>query len=260
MNSHAHTNLAQYDSQGEAYLHSAIHAAGPDLAYACQQVAAQVPRPLRVLDVGCGAGHLSLAMARYADQVTALDPSTGMLDTVRAAATRQGLAQVSTTCAQAEHLPFGEATFDLVCSRYSAHHWLDLDAALTDMHRVLQPAGHIMLIDIAGHENALVDTHLQTMELLRDRSHVRNRSLSQWRDVLACHGFEILHHTTWATRIDFTSWVSRMRTAPDRVAMLRTLQAEAPQEVRQALQIEPDGSFTSETVLFWARPQAGCQD
>ena len=260
MTSHAATNLAQYDSQAEAYLHSAIHAAGPDLAYACQQVATQVGRPAHALDVGCGAGHLSLAMARHAHQVTALDPSPGMLETVRATAHGQGQAHVSTTCAQAEHLPFGHAAFDLVCSRYSAHHWLDLNAALDEMRRVLHPEGHLMLIDIAGHEDTLVDAHLQAMELLRDRSHVRNRSMSEWRDQLARHGFELLHQKTWPTRIDFTTWVHRMRTPPERIHMIRTLQQEAPGEVQRALQIEADGSFTSETVLLWARCQAKGQD
>ena len=78
MTSHAATNLAQYDSQAEAYLHSAIHAAGPDLAYACQQVATQVGRPARALDVGCGSGAQTLFL--NAERIIATDIDSRALE------------------------------------------------------------------------------------------------------------------------------------------------------------------------------------
>ena len=176
-----------------------------------------------------------------------------MLATVQQAARARGLHHIETVASSAESLPFADASFDLVCSRYSAHHWTQLAPALKEMRRVLKPGGHLLLIDVQGDEDALVDTHLQAIELLRDRSHVRNRSVSQWRALLADAGFANVQHESWPVHIDFSSWVARMRTPASRVAMIREVQTDAPQEVQVALAIEADGSFTFTTGLFWAQ-------
>lgn len=253
MKTHRQTNLDQYATQARAYLDSPVHAQGPDLVQAQALVARSVPAQGQALDVGCGAGHLGLALAPHLARVVALDPSSPMLATVREAALARGQRHVETVQASAEELPFADASFDLVCSRYSAHHWTKLEAALAEMRRVLKPGGHLLLIDVQGEEDALVDSHLQAIELLRDRSHVRNRSVSQWRGLLKSAGFDHVDHQGWPVHIEFTSWVARMRTPESRVAMIREVQAEAPREVREALAFEPDGSFTFTTGLFWAQ-------
>lgn len=115
---------------------------------------------------------------------------------------------------------------------------------------------HDHVIDTLGHEDPLVDTFMQSIELLRDPSHVRNRSRAEWRGLLQAAGLAELEHAQWPTRLDFASWVERMRTPPDRVAVIRSLQGGAPREVRHGLQIEADGSFTIQTGLFWLRKPA----
>jgi ubiquinone/menaquinone biosynthesis C-methylase UbiE len=247
----------QFDPQAAAYLASAVHAAGPDLAAAVNKVRGLAASLRQALDVGCGAGHLSFALAPHVRRITAFDPSESMLATVRDAAARRGLTGVETARGRAEQLPWAEGCFDLVCTRYSAHHWLDLPAALTEMRRVLAPGGTLLVIDVLGEEHPLVDTWLQSLELIRDPSHVRNRSATQWRGLLEDAGFEVVEQQSFATRLQFGPWVERMRTPPDRVATIRALQERAPQEVRAALTLEADGSFTPTTGLFWARPVPG---
>lgn len=250
---HLQTNLDQYATQAQAYLDSPVHAQGPDLVQAQALVAQSIPAHAQALDMGCGAGHLSFALAPHLARVVALDPSAPMLDTVRQAALAKGFPHIETALSSAESLPFPDASFDLVCSRYSAHHWTQLEPALKDMRRVLKPGGHLLMIDVQGEQDALVDTHLQAIELLRDRSHVRNRSAADWRALLAAVGFADIQHDSWPVRIDFSSWVARMRTPASRVAMIREVQTEAPGEVQRTLAIGPDGSFTFTTGLFWAR-------
>lgn len=249
---HSETIQAQFDAQAQAYLQSAVHAAGPDLIHARELVTAHTSKG-ELLDAGCGAGHLSFALAPLVDRAIALDPSPNMLATVEEAAAQRGLGQLRTVQAKAESMPFDNARFDIVASRYSAHHWRDLPAALEEIRRVIKPGGRFLMIDIEGCEDALVDTHLQTMEILRDRSHVRDRSPSEWAHLLEQAGFTAIRHWSWPTRLEFASWVTRMRTSSDRVTMLRQLQREAPEEVRNALAIEEDGSFTAMTGLWWAQ-------
>lgn len=254
MRTHAQAVQDQFDAQAQAYLTSAVHAAGPDLQAARDLVRQCLPPAAAILDVGTGAGHLSFALAPGAARVVALDPSAGMLATVRDAAAARGLRQIETCEACAAALPFADASFDLVCTRYSAHHWLDLPRALAQLRRVVKPDGVVLIIDLLGDEDALVDTYLQSMELLRDPSHVRDRSVAEWQVLLRTAGFECREHRVWNTRLQFSSWVARMRTPDVLAGAIRMLQANAPAEVRCSLNIEADGSFTARTGLFWGRP------
>ena len=251
MRTHEQTIQTQFDPRAQAYAQSAVHAAGPDLERAKLLAAQAAPR--EALDIGCGGGHLSFALAPRVGRMVALDPSPAMLATVSKTAVTRGLTQIETRLGKAESLPFADAAFPLVCTRYSAHHWTRLEAALREMDRVLAPDGHALVIDTLGHEDPLVDTFLQSIELLRDPSHVRNRSTTEWRALLRSARLIELEHADWPTRLEFAPWVARMETPADRVAVLRSLQEGAPREVREALRIEPDGSFTIRTGLFWLR-------
>ena len=256
MRSHDDAVRDQFDPQAHAYLTSVVHASGLDLQRASELVQAVMPPTATLLDVGCGAGHLSFALAPAFAEVVATDPLPAMLATVSAAASERGLTQIRTQQAAADALPFAVGRFCLVASRYSAHHWRELPGALRELRRVVKPHGYLLLIDQLGDESPLVDTHLQTMELLRDPSHVRNRSASQWRELLAQAGFRLLEETSWPLRLDFASWIARMRTPPESVAAIRRLQTGAPREVADGLKLEADGSFTTQTGLFWAQTAA----
>src|SRR5580704_9598610 len=250
MRTHTEAVQDQFDPQAQAYLTSAVHAAGPDLRAARERTERALRPAAQILDVGSGAGHLSFALAPSAARVVALDPSPGMLATVRRAAAERGLSRIETCEASATALPFPAASFDLVGTRYSAHHWLNLPGALSELRRVMKPDGFILVIDFLGDDDPLVDTHLQCIELLRDTSHVRDRSGTEWQSLLQQAGFDALEHSTWETRIEFTSWVQRMRTPEALVMAIRMLQSGAAAEIQRALRIEADGSFTWRTGLF----------
>lgn len=253
MRAHDDKVLGQFDARAEAYLTSAVHSAGPDLERARALLASGVASRGALLDVGCGAGHLSFAVASLLARVVASDPSPSMLATVAAAARERGFPHLETLQAGAHRLPFAAGEFDVVASRYSAHHWLDVPAALREMRRVLAPGGRLLMIDLLGGETPLADTHLQALELLRDPSHVRDFTRVEWRALLMEAGFEVLSEESWPTRLEFGSWIERMRTPPASVAAIRRMQADAPREVAEALAFEPDGSFTPRTVLLFAR-------
>jgi SAM-dependent methyltransferase len=96
----------------------------------------------RMLEIGAGTGYFTLNLLRrgMVDQATAIDISPGMLEALQASATRLGL-EVETLPADAERLPFGDRSFDLVLGHAVLHHIPDLPAALRECARVLQPGG-----------------------------------------------------------------------------------------------------------------------
>ncbi len=260
MHSHDQSVTAQFDPLAQAYLASSVHAEGADLEWVRQWLAADNRADDRAddqagaaaLDVGCGAGHLGFLLGSCFGSVTLLDPSPSMLATALAEATRLGLKGICAQASKAEELPFEDQRFDLVASRFSAHHWGDVPTALRQMRRVVKPAGRLLLIDLLGDELPLVDSHLQALELLRDPSHVRDYSAAQWRSMIGDAGFTVTVSERWPLRMAFASWVGRMRTPPAAIDALRVVIARAPREVHEALQIEPDGSFTPQVGLFVA--------
>jgi ubiquinone/menaquinone biosynthesis C-methylase UbiE len=256
MSTHEQTVQNQFEPRAQAYLTSAVHSAGPDLERAKTLVSQLAPPPALAVDIGCGGGHLSFTLAPHVSRMVALDPSPGMLAAVTKGAAARGLSGIEARQGNAEALPFAAGTVPLVCTRYSAHHWTRLEAAVRELGRVLAPGGHVLVIDTLGHEDPLVDTFMQSIELLRDPSHVRNRSAAQWRSLLESAQLVELERGEWPTRLEFSSWVERMRTPADRVAVIRSLQEGAPAEVREALGVEADGSFTIRTGLFWLRKPA----
>lgn len=245
----------QFGQTASAYLTSAVHAQGADLA-ALHELAAGLGKPL-VLDLGCGAGHASFAVAPVARSVTAFDLSSEMLAVVAGAAQERGLHNIVTEQGNVASLPFAEASFCMVVTRFSAHHWLDVPAALREVKRVLKPNGLLVVIDITAPEAPLHDTTLQAVELLRDGSHVRDYRPSEWTAMLQTAGFQPQRAGDWKLQMVFDEWTARMRTPAERVAAIRSLFASAPEETQSYFDVQKDGSFTIDSTLFKATRDAG---
>lgn len=251
--SHASHVVDQFGAQAAAYVTSAVHASGADLGRIGDLIHA---RPgTRALDLGCGGGHVAFAAAAAGAAVTAYDLSAEMLAAVSEEATRRGLEGIETRQGAAETLPFTDASFDAVLTRFSAHHWRDVPAALAEARRVLRRDGLLVACDAVAPEDPLLDTHLQAVELLRDPSHVRDYRLSEWRSMLQAAGFAPGAVLASRPRMEFASWIARMRTPPTHVAAIRALQASAAADVTSHFQIEPDGSFLLDSVLIEAHPR-----
>jgi len=242
-----------FGAAAERYAASSVHAAGPDLEAMLE--AAALRGEERVLDLGCGAGHTALAFAARGAHVEALDLTAPMLEQGRRMAAERGLLNVHFQEGDAARLPFPSGTFDVVTSRLSAHHYAQPGTAVREAARMLHPAGQLLLIDSVAPGDPAQDTFLNTIELLRDPSHVRDHSITQWCAMFEAAALlpELLG--TWKIRIEFDDWVARVETPSLEVAQLRALLKGAQDENRAAFGIADDLSFDIPVALIRGRTQ-----
>jgi ubiquinone/menaquinone biosynthesis C-methylase UbiE len=114
------------------------------LAYWLDVISQSVPRGwvAEILDLGCGTGRYSNALADYYDaSVTAIDPSEKML----AEARRKASPRVRCERASAESLPLHNASMDMVFISMAFHHFDHPDRAAAECRRVLRPGGSVCL-------------------------------------------------------------------------------------------------------------------
>lgn len=241
----------QFSKVAENYRTSKVHASGADL----ERMAAIVQRcqAATVLDVGCGAGHVSMAVAPWGKQVVAYDLTAQMLEQVQRLAHERQLSNIVTCQGDVEQLPFDNQSFEIVLSRYSAHHWPNPQRALHECLRVLKPGGLFLLSDIVAPEEPGYDTFLQSIELLRDHSHVRDHSISQWQAMLAQYDLSATVLMTWHLPLNFQAWVTRMATPQAYVQIIKQLFDSAPADVRQAFYLDAEYNFSIPGALFEAR-------
>ncbi len=141
----------QFNQVAANYSTSTVHAQGIDLAEMVK--AAHPSGQERVLDAGCGTGHTALTFAPHVAQVIAVDFTQGMLDQGRQLAAERGLDNIEFRLADVEKLDFSDAEFDLIVSRYSAHHWPHPQQALPAFRRILKPGGQFILSDVVSFDD-----------------------------------------------------------------------------------------------------------
>jgi SAM-dependent methyltransferase len=109
----------------------------------------------RTLEIGAGTGYFTLNLLRAGkvQDATCSDISPGMVAALQRNAQQLGV-EVKTACADAEALPFGPASFDVVLGHAVLHHLPDLERAFAEFHRVLKPGGRIAF---AGEPSQLGD-------------------------------------------------------------------------------------------------------
>jgi SAM-dependent methyltransferase len=157
------------------YGHSAVVVGVHARRTAASEAAFFLPhlRPgMRLLDVGCGPGSITVGLARAVapGEVTGVDLAPDVLETARVLAAEEGLTSLRFETARAEALPFPDASFDAVFAHTLLEHVPDATPVLREIWRVLKPGGLLGLRDadwgsgVIGPDNALVTEAMSLYE------------------------------------------------------------------------------------------------
>ncbi len=159
-----------------------------------------------VLDVACGPGLITCAIAEVAKCVTGVDITPAMIQQARQK--KQNRPNMEWVIGDVEPLPFNDAQFSVVVTRYSFHHFLDPISVLGEMVRVCEPGGTIGVVDMFTSSEAQAQG-LNRMEQLRDPSHTRALPREELTAMFHAIGLRNLKTEFYKVDVDLEDQLSR---------------------------------------------------
>lgn len=244
----------RFGKHAESYATNPGHAQSDDLAIILDLLKPQAD--WQVLDVATGGGHMAALVAPHVTSVVASDLSQGMLTAATKVFAAKGLTNVSTVLTDVEALAFADETFDAVTCRIAPHHFLNIEKAVAEMARVLKKGGVLLIEDNIAPQAARLDRFINTLEKLRDRTHVRSYTNREWREMVRAAGFNVTRTRDYRKKHDIADWIGRSELTADELAKLSIFFLAAPKWARQAFLIEYADdravTFTDEKIILKA--------
>lgn len=188
-----------WSERAELYRQSAAHSGGADLDLIVEWAAGCAS----AIDVATGGGHVARRLREAGLQVVSCDPSPGM--------------EPDVICF-AEDVPFADASFELAATRVAAHHFADVAQASRELARVASK--RVIVVD-----NLHMGDEADEAERIRDPSHVRNYSESEWRGFLTGAGLEIDDVRRFDFPIELEPWLERTACTGAAAERVRSLMA-----------------------------------
>ena len=257
----------QFGTNAANYVTSGVHAKGASLSRLVDLVAAK--RNWHALDIATGGGHVALALSPQVAKVTASDLTPEMLVQVDKQIAEKQITNIVTCQADAEALPFDEASFDLVTCRIAPHHFPSIPKFVSEVARVLKPGGVFGLVDnvapdahtnpeFSASELADAAATYNQFERTRDPSHNLAWTTTQWLECIKTAGLEITQFDLVAKPMSFDAWINNMSVPANLVPGLAAMLNEASPAFRAYIQpSEVDGKlgFTIAELVLAATTQ-----
>lgn len=215
------------------YATSEGHAHGSDLARLRELLG---PKPSdTVLDVATGTGFTALEMAPYVKSVVGVDITEEMLAEARKLARERGITNARFENADALRLPYEDASFDIVTCRRASHHFADIDRFLSESRRVLRAGRRLGVDDMSPPEGA--QDFFNSIEILRDDTHVGALTLSDWRFKMAKAGLEVEHAEIMPEPQTFERWLSPLKLGGKEDMAIEQAIRDWPKPILEALEV-----------------------
>jgi SAM-dependent methyltransferase len=175
-----------------------------------------------VLDVACGPGLMACEIAKVARQVTGIDLTPAMIEQAKAVQQSHGLTNLAWHVGDVLPLPFPDASFSMVFTRYSFHHFLDPRAVLAEMVRVCRPGGRVIVVDVFTSSSEQAEAY-NRVEKLRDPSHVRALALEELTSLFAEAGFHDVRTQLYKHEVEMEQVLQRSFPHPGGADMVRKM-------------------------------------
>jgi ubiquinone/menaquinone biosynthesis C-methylase UbiE len=178
-----------------------------------------------VLDVACGPGLMACEFAKVARHVTGIDLTPAMIEQAKVMQESDGLTNLTWHVGDVQMLPFAAASFSLVFTRYTFHHFLDPKAVLAEMVRVCSPDGRVAVVDVFTSDPEQAEAY-NRMEKLRDPSHVRALSLEKLTTLLTQAGLRDVRTQLYKHEVELEQVLQRSFPNPGDADTIRQMFVE----------------------------------
>lgn len=239
-------NREQYAAVAANYATSPSHAGGDDLAWFSSRAASVAPG--LALDVACGGGFSTRALAAAGHRVLATDLTP---ESVAAARGATESPRVGWAAGAAERLPVRTESVHVVGCRIAPHHFADIAAFVDEVARVLKPGGMLLLVDTTVPEDPELARWLDDVERRRDPSHQRSWPPSRWRAVVSGARLRVEETQEYRKRHELEPWLARSGCTGEAAEAVRAAFRDAPDAARQAYLIDEE-SYTDTKLCLRA--------
>jgi len=248
--------IEQFGRNARGYIYDSGFAGGADLEEAARLLQ-PTPDDL-LLDVATGGGHTAIFFSPLVRSVVASDLTMQMLKKAQEYISDEtGIDNITLREADAEDLPFPSGSFTLLTCRIAPHHFPDVPKALREFHRVLRrKGGRMVIIDTLLPDDPEIADFYQTMEKMRDPTHVQAYTQQQWLEMVADAGFAVQHTACFPKTHEFRPWAKRAGMGDKAINELNDFFARAPAKVQEYFRIELFAgeveSYTDQKFLIYA--------
>jgi ubiquinone/menaquinone biosynthesis C-methylase UbiE len=213
----------------------------------------------RLLDVACGPGLVVCAFAPHVQEATGIDVTPAMLERARKLAADKVLVNVAWRQGDVYALPYQDASFTIVTTRFSFHHFLDPAAVLREMVRVCAAGGRIVVADDYASEDPAKAAAFNRLEKLRDPSHSRCLTLTELKGLFGAAGLPEPDATFYELRGDVPSLLARSFPNPgDDLKIIEMFKASAADDrLGVPVRLEADNAYYAYPVVILAATRPG---
>ncbi|HCI81432.1 MAG TPA: SAM-dependent methyltransferase [Ktedonobacter sp.] len=246
----------QFSRTAEGYVASFSHRTGKDLTRIIEL--GEWNSQLKALDIATGGGHTALAVAPHVAHITVSDLTPRMLEKARAFLEEQGVTNADYQIADAEQLPFADASFDRVTCRIAPHHFPNIAQSVREVARVLKPGGLFLLIDCMAPSDAELDTFDNKVEKWRDPSHGRSCTSEEWEQFFTQAGLHIEQEEFFRRTHRYDDWTTRSQLPTNEKVALEQFILSSDERIRHYFEVvvRPDthlDSFSNDFILLKGR-------
>ncbi len=192
-----------FGKRAEGYVSSASHA-DQEVLDRIGQLCGDLHGKI-ALDIATGTGHVAMRLAPLADVVIGLDLTRRMLELAREETNKRSLSNLAWLRGDVRSLPFPDGSFHAVTCRRAPHHFPEIELALMEMARVLKDDGVLVIDDRSVPEDAEIDSAMNRLDLLHDRSHVREYGRKEWEAMLRKAGLSTIEVQEYRRHLPLSS-------------------------------------------------------
>jgi len=182
----------------------------------------------RWVDVACGPGVISRAMASRVGSVSGVDLTPAMVEEAERRAGEEGLDNVSFALGDATALDLPDASFDGAITRLSLHHIPAPGRVVAEMARLVRPGGLVVVSDLAADRDGEAAAWREEIERLRDPSHWACQTPERLRSMGADADLVLEQEESIEVDIDFDDWLERGSGGRDAAQLVARLLDEQP--------------------------------